>query len=144
MIAQNTSGSILLVASVASRHILFPAQHSVYGVSKAGILQLTTTLAAEWAEHGIRVNSISPGIIRTPLISVEGAKPGIQSWVARTPLGRIGEPDELSGTVVLLCSEAGRFITRMDIYVDGMWFLSLSWLHISERRVCILGGAHIF
>jgi len=143
MIAQHTPGSILLVASVASRHILFPLKQSAYGVSKAGVLQLTTTLAAEWAEHGIRVNSISPGFIRTPLISAEGAKPGIQSWVARTPLGRIGEPDELSGVVVLLCSEAGRFITGTDIYVDGMWFLSLLLLHISELPVCILGGAHI-
>ena len=122
MMAQQTPGSILLVASVASRHILFPLQQSAYGVSKAAVLQLTTTLAAEWAEHGIRVNSISPGFIRTPLTSSEGAIPAIQSWVARTPMGRIGEPDELSGTVVLLCSEAGRFITGTDIYVDGMWF----------------------
>ena len=59
------------------------------------------------------------------MTSFEGAKPGIQAWLGRTPLGRTGEPDELSGAVVFLCSEAGRFVTGTDVYVDGMWFLSL-------------------
>jgi len=98
MIAQHTPGSILLVASVASRHVLFPLHQSAHSVSKAGVLQLTTTLAAEWAEYGIRVNSISPGVMRTPMTSYERVKPGVQAWVGRTPLGRIGEPDELFNT----------------------------------------------
>ena len=52
----------------------------------------------------------------------EGAKPGIKAWLGRTPLGRIGEPDEVSGAVMFLCSYAGRFVTGTDVYVDGMWF----------------------
>jgi len=125
MISQQTSGSILLVSSVASRHVLFPLSQSAYAVSKAGVLQLTTALAAEWAQYGIRVNSISPGFMRTAMTSSEGAKPGIQAWLGRTPLGRCGEPNELSGAVIFLCSDAGRYITGTDIYVDGMSFFFL-------------------
>jgi len=54
------------------------------------------------------------------MTSAECVKPGVQAWVGRTPLGRIGEPDELSGAVVFLCSEAGRFVTGTDVCVDGM------------------------
>ena len=128
MIAQHTPGSILLVASVASQHVIFPLHQSACSVSKAGVLQLTTTLAAEWAEYGIRVNTISPGIIRTPMTSPEGGKPGIEALVRRTPLGRIGEPDEVGGASVFLCSDAGRFVTGTDVYVDGMWiYSSFEW-----------------
>jgi hypothetical protein len=122
MVSQQTSGSILLISSVASRHIFFPLYQSAYAVSKAGVLQLTTALAAEWAQYGIRVNSISPGFMRTTMTSSEGGKPAVQSWLGRTPLGRSGEPVELTGAVVYLCSDAGRYVTGTDLYVDGIYF----------------------
>ena len=111
--------TLVLVSSVASQRVPFPLYQSSYSVSKAGVGQLTTALAAEWAQYGIRVNSISPGFMRTAMTSTEGVKPWIQSWLRRTPLGRCGEPDELSGAVVFLCSDAGRYVTGTDIYVDG-------------------------
>jgi len=120
MINQHTPGSIVLISSVASRIVALPSQISAYAVSKAGVLQLTNTLAAEWAQYGIRVNSISPGAMRTTMSASEEVKEGVQRWLRRTPLGRFGEPDELGGALVFLCSDAGRYVTGTDIYVDGM------------------------
>ncbi|KAF8190488.1 hypothetical protein BJ912DRAFT_323755 [Pholiota molesta] len=119
MIKQNTGGSIVLVSSVAGSKSLFPLYASAYSVSKAAVLGLTTNLAAEWAQHGIRVNCVCPGFMETAMTAHERVLPGVEAYVARTPLGRVGEPRELAGPVVLFCSPAGRYITGVNILVNG-------------------------
>lgn len=86
-------------------------------------------LAAEWARHGIRVNTISPGYMDTVLNEGDGLEVHRRVWCERTPLGRMGTREELNGAVILLCSEAGSFITGTDIRVDGEFFASWpSWV----------------
>ena len=83
------------------------------------MLQLTRSMAAELAVHGIRVNSISPGYMDTILNEGEGLEKARRMWASRNPMGRMGKPWELQGIVVLLCSEAGSYITGADFVVDG-------------------------
>lgn len=113
-------GRVINVSSVAARIGL--ADRAPYCASKGGVTQLTRALALEWARHGITVNAIGPGFIHTPLIEPLLADPGFQDRVkAAVPLGRIGEPVELGGMVLLLASEAGSYITGQTIYIDGGW-----------------------
>ena len=122
MIKQGTGGSIVFTASIAGQRVQFPFPSAAYSFSKAGLLQLKSSLAAEWAQYGIRVNSISPGYIETRMI--KGAANSVDSglskiWAERIPMGRIGDPSELTGTIILFCSPASRYITGVDIIVDG-------------------------
>lgn len=107
-----------------------PQPHPAYGVSKAGVHHLTRSLAAEWVGHNIRVNSISPGIMNTRL-SGGDAQAGLRRlWLERSPMG-IGDPEDLTGSVILLCSDAGNFITGTDIKIDGEYIQLMSvdiWL----------------
>ncbi len=124
---QSSGGSIVFVGSVAGQKVLYPQSQVSYNVSKAGILQLTRSLAAEWARYGIRVNSISPGYMRTIRNEAGSLAHIMESWNERNPMGRLGEPDELSGAVILLCSRiAGRYMTGEDIVIDGMECPTLS------------------
>ncbi len=91
-----------------------------YAASKGGIVQLTKSLAASWAEEGIRVNAIAPGWIATELTAtLREDEARSEAIVARTPLGRWGTPDDLGGAVVYLCSEAAAFVTGAILPVDG-------------------------
>lgn len=104
---------------MSGRIVNYPQTHAAYCVSKAGVHQLTRTLAAEWAIHKIRVNSISPGYMDTRLNAGDALLTARKIWYERTPMGRMGNPEDLTGAVVLLCSEAGRFMTGSDITIDG-------------------------
>lgn len=95
-----------------------PQPHPAYGVSKAGVHHLTRSLAAEWVGHNIRVNSISPGIMNTRLSGGDAQASLRQLWLERSPMG-IGDPEDLTGAVILLCSDAGKFMTGTDIKIDG-------------------------
>ena len=119
MIKQGTGGSIVFTASIAGQRTLFPLPIAAYSFSKAGLLQLKSNLAAEWAQYGIRVNSISPGYMETPMIKGAGDSGQRKIWEERIPMGRTGDPSELTGTIILFCSPAGRYITGVDIIVDG-------------------------
>lgn len=107
----------MFTASIAGQKTLLSLPCAAYNFSKAGLLQLKSNLAAEWAQYGIRVNSISPGFMDTPM--AKGASELRKLWEAQTPMGRIGDPSELAGVIVLFCSPAGRYITGVDILVDG-------------------------
>ncbi len=116
-------GKIINTASM-SGHIANTPQNQVpYNASKAGVLHLTRTLAAEWAPRGVRVNSISPGYTRTKLVADLLATPAGKSmmpkWMGLTPMGRMAEVEDLQGAVVYLASPASDFVTGADIVIDG-------------------------
>ncbi|PYH44030.1 oxidoreductase, short chain dehydrogenase/reductase family [Aspergillus saccharolyticus JOP 1030-1] len=120
MIAQGTGGSIVFTASISAYATNFPQPQVAYNVSKAGVVHMARNLAAEWAVHGIRVNSVSPGYMDTVLNEGEGLRPLREIWAQRCPMGRMGDVEEITGPFVLLCSpRAGRYITGMDLVVDG-------------------------
>jgi len=118
MAQRGRGGSIVLVASIAASRSIIHFHQSAYGVSKAAVLHLKSNLSAEWAQYGIRVNSVSPGFMDTSMTQNLPTS-AIQAWCERTPLGRMGEPEELTGPIVMFCSRAGRYITGADIIVDG-------------------------
>lgn len=90
-----------------------------YSVAKGGILQMTRYLAMLWAEKGIRVNAISPGVF-SPRRGPE--RPDyMRELTKRVPLGRVGRPDDLAGVIALLASEASSYITGQNFIVDGGW-----------------------
>lgn len=98
-----------------------------YTASKAALQQLTKLLAVEWAEHNIQVNAIAPGWIRTELTSVLEGTPRYDWVINRTPAGRFGEPPELAGAAVFLCSPAADFITGQTLAVDGGILAGSDW-----------------
>lgn len=95
-----------------------PQPHPAYAVSKGAVHHLARSLAGEWVGHGIRVNSISPGIMNTRLSGGPAQADLRKLWLEKSPMG-IGDPEDLTGAVVLLCSDAGKFITGIDIKLDG-------------------------
>ncbi|CZT25504.1 probable dehydrogenases with different specificities (related to short-chain alcohol dehydrogenases) [Ramularia collo-cygni] len=119
MKVQNTGGSITFTASISAHRVNFPQPQAAYNVSKAGLVTLKNCLAAEWAQHGIRVNSISPGYMDTVLNEGDGLATARATWTDRNPTGRLGQPGELTGAVVLLTSNAGSYINGADIVIDG-------------------------
>lgn len=120
MIKQGTGGSIVLIASISGLRVNNPQPQVGYNVSKAAVINLATSLAAEWAVHGIRVNSISPGYMDTILNEGEGIAKARKVWNERNPMGRMGSPPELTGPLVLLCSRyGGGYMTGSNVVVDG-------------------------
>lgn len=116
-------GKIINTASMSAHISNTPQNQCAYNASKAGVLHLTRSLAAEWAPRGIRVNSISPGYTKTALVeqlldSPEG-KEMLPAWLEMIPIGRMATPSDLQGAVVLLASEASDYITGSDILIDG-------------------------
>ncbi|KAI8629812.1 oxidoreductase-like protein [Xylariaceae sp. FL1651] len=119
MIEHKTGGSIVFVASISAHQVNFPQPQVPYNVSKAGVKAMVRSLAAEWGRYGIRVNSISPGYMDTILNEGDGLEEAKKMWLSRHPLGRMGQPDELSGVVVMLASRAGSYFNGSDLLVDG-------------------------
>lgn len=113
-------GRIIFISSMSGHIVNFPQPQAAYNTSKAALLHLKNSLATEWAQYGIRVNSISPGYMDTVLNAGENLKAVRDVWASRCPMGRMGDVEELTGVVVLLCSErAGGYITGADVLVDG-------------------------
>ncbi|KAM0427809.1 hypothetical protein ACHAPT_007266 [Fusarium lateritium] len=119
MVKQGNGGRIIFIASISAHRVNFPQPQVAYNTSKGAIMMLKSSLAAEWAQYGITVNSISPGYMDTILNEGEGLAHARQTWAERNPMGRMGLPEELSGMVLLLCSNAGSYINGADMVVDG-------------------------
>ena len=110
-----------VIVNIASMHAIFGAPLSpAYAASKAGVVQLTKSLAVAWAEHGVRVNAIAPGWIETPMtLPARSDMARNRAILDRTPLGRWGTPDDIVGPALFLASDAARFITGAVLPVDG-------------------------
>ena len=117
---QQGKGSIINTASMSGIVSNTPQPQSAYNASKAGVIMLTKSLAGEWAKRGVRVNSISPGYIGTELTKMGMARTEwYNDWLKFTPMGRVGEPREVSAAVVFLASDASSFFTGSNLVVDG-------------------------
>ena len=112
-------GSIINLASISARITNRPQPQSHYNSSKAALVQLTKSMAAEWAAHGVRVNSLSPGYTRTEMADAPRTREAQPIWKRDTPLGRMAEVEELQGAAVFLASDASSYVTGHDLIVDG-------------------------
>jgi 2-dehydro-3-deoxy-D-gluconate 5-dehydrogenase len=129
MIAGGRGGKILNITSMSA----FIAVTTVpaYAAAKAGLQQLTKLLASEWADYGIQINAIAPGWIHTDLtdgiVTNPEFRPRYEWVISRTPQGRFGQPEELAGSAVFLCSPAADFITGQILAVDGGLLAGSDW-----------------
>jgi NAD(P)-dependent dehydrogenase (short-subunit alcohol dehydrogenase family) len=116
------SGSIINVTSIVASVGIGRLPQAVYSATKGGLEAITREWAAQWSRYGIRVNSLVPGFIETEITSPVINIPKIQEWILRnTLLPRHGQPEDFDGALLLLASDAGRYITGQSIVVDGGW-----------------------
>jgi NAD(P)-dependent dehydrogenase (short-subunit alcohol dehydrogenase family) len=119
MIAQGR-GSIVNIASMSGLIVNRPQPQASYNASKAAVIHLTKSLAAEWAPHQIRVNAIAPGYMDTPMARPFFEDPQYgEVWMDAIPMRRPGKPEELAPVAVFLASEASSYVTGTTIVVDG-------------------------
>jgi len=118
LLVQHAASSIVNVGSVSGMtHVRSGAP---YGMSKAAMQQMTVNLACEWAEDGVRVNAVAPWYIRTRRTAQKLADPDyLDEVLMRTPMGRIGEPEEVAAAVAFLCLPAAGYVTGQCLAVDG-------------------------
>ena len=113
-------GSIINTASMSAHIVNVPQPQCAYNASKAGVIQLTKSLAVEWAARNVRVNCISPGYIGTDLtLNSPSLVPLIEQWNQMSPIHRLGKPEELQAICVYLASDASPFTTGGDFVLDG-------------------------
>lgn len=120
MIEKGIHGCIINMASMSGSIVNIPQWQCSYNASKAAVIHMTRSLAVEWAEYGIRVNSLSPGYIATPM-SIDTPKELKEAWAPLMPLHRMGKPEELIPAVLYLASEASGYTTGSDVLVDGAY-----------------------
>lgn len=114
-------GSIINTSSMSGMIVNSPQPQAAYNTSKGAVIMFTKSLAVEWAEHGIRVNTIAPGYMKTELTRPYFEENGsmVKKWVELTPMKRPGTPEELGGIAVYLASEASSFATGSVFTIDG-------------------------
>lgn len=118
LIASKRPGCIINITS--THGVVGFALRSTYGISKAAIIHMTRMLAIEWAEHGIRVNSVAPGTVKTPSRDAFLAEPGYREMMLnRIPLRRVGTPEEVASAVCYLASPQASYITGQTLLLDG-------------------------
>jgi NAD(P)-dependent dehydrogenase (short-subunit alcohol dehydrogenase family) len=113
-------GSIINTASMSGIVSNTPQPQVAYNASKAAVIMLTKSLAGEWAKRGVRVNSISPGYVNTPMSQGGMANNDwYPRWIEFTPMARVGEPSEIAPAVVFLASDASSYFTGTNLVIDG-------------------------
>ena len=117
MAEQAEGGAIVNIASILGERVA--GKVAPYAISKAGLIQMTKALALEWARHAIRVNALAPGYVVTDINREFFAGDAGEALKKRIPMRRAGELDDLDGPLLLLCSDAGRYMTGAVVAVDG-------------------------
>jgi len=114
-------GSIILISSMSANIVNIPQFQTPYNASKAAVKHMAASLGVEWAKQGVRVNALSPGYMLTKLTKtiLENDVSLKETWENLTPMGRMGEPEDLAGAIVFLASDASKFVTGSEIRVDG-------------------------
>jgi NAD(P)-dependent dehydrogenase (short-subunit alcohol dehydrogenase family) len=114
-------GNIINLSSMSGVVVNWPQPQASYNTAKAGMIMMTKSLASEWWQYNIRVNSIAPGYFDTDLCheALSEGNPMGKVWLERTPMARAGEPDELGPIAVYLASDASSFVTGSIILIDG-------------------------
>ena len=118
--AHRGRGSIIGFSSI--RAVTVEPGQAVYAATKAGVVQLLRTAAAELGPFGVRLNAIAPGIVDTPLTAqIRDVPEWFEAYASKSALGRWSRPNELAGAVVYLASDASSFVTGSQLFVDGGW-----------------------
>jgi NAD(P)-dependent dehydrogenase (short-subunit alcohol dehydrogenase family) len=116
------NGSIVNITSITASVGIGRFPQAVYAATKGGLEALTREWSAQWSRYGIRINSLAPGFIETEMTSSVIHDPKVQDWILRnTLLPRHGQPEDFDGALLLLASDAGRYITGQRVLVDGGW-----------------------
>ena len=112
-------GVIINMASMGGILVPHPQKQAAYNAAKAGVAHLTRSLATEWASRGVRVNSLSPGLINTELLQSDALKHLRSVWMPQIPIEKFGEVEDLQGTIVYLASDAAAYMIGQDVVIDG-------------------------
>ena len=120
---ERRSGAIVNIGSMSADVVNRPQQQCNYNASKAAVHQLTKSMAAEWAERGVRVNAVAPGYTDTPLLSFAKGGPAFKVWMDLTPTHRLAHPSEVAAVVLFLASDAASNVTGSIVTVDGGYTL---------------------
>lgn len=119
MLAQR-GGTIINTASMATLLVPHPQKQIAYNASKAAVVKMTQTLGAEWADRGVRVNCMSPGIVNTALIQEsKDLAPLVEQWLDQIPMHRLAEVTELQSGVLFLASDASSYMTGHNLVMEG-------------------------
>lgn len=117
---QRGRGAIVTVGSMSGFIANKPQPQSYYNASKAAVHHLTKSLAAEWGQRGVRINSVAPTYIETPMTAFAGTAPGmLDTWLEMTPMGRMGQPREIAAVILFLASDASSLMTGSIVLADG-------------------------
>jgi NAD(P)-dependent dehydrogenase (short-subunit alcohol dehydrogenase family) len=118
LIARRKGGAIVNTASMSASIVNFPQRQASYNATKAAVKHLTKSLAVEWIDRGIRVNSLSPGYIWTDLTEA-CREDHRKAWLEQIPMHRMGTPQELAGGIIYLFSDSAGYTTGTDLVIDG-------------------------
>ena len=113
-------GSVVTIGSMSGFIVNKPQPQSYYNASKAAVHHLTKSLAAEWGQRGVRINSVAPTYIETAMTKVSAQDPDMfQTWMDMTPMGRMGQPSEIAAVILFLASDAASLLTGSVVLADG-------------------------